>query len=295
MRSGSRSTPKRAPGPARWPTSPTSPTRSWPRPGCGPAGPSTPRPSGCPPAAAPASRSGGEGGGRGRGRGRGKGKGRGPPAPQGCATSSSPRAGWRRRSGPATRHRRHPPGPGGRPRRPPRVCRAGQGLHTRPGARAARLPAPGAGGAGNPATPSTATADDMTTPAAPAALGTLTSRIIALHEMLDSLGVPHQFGGAARAGLVPQPEGDDGHRREPDPAAGGGRAPPRSGGHPRGHRDRRGPGAHRPGRPGPARLGRLLPRRLLCHARVPPRHGAVGAHGALPRARSRSRSSPPNT
>ena len=36
----------------------------------------------------------------------------------------------------------------------------------------------------------------MTTAAAPAALGTLTSRIIALHEMLDSLGVPHQFGGA---------------------------------------------------------------------------------------------------
>jgi hypothetical protein len=36
----------------------------------------------------------------------------------------------------------------------------------------------------------------MTTAATPAALGTLTSRIIALHEMLDSLGVPHQFGGA---------------------------------------------------------------------------------------------------
>ena len=36
----------------------------------------------------------------------------------------------------------------------------------------------------------------MTTTAAPAALGTLASRIIALHEMLDSLGVPHQFGGA---------------------------------------------------------------------------------------------------
>ncbi|HEY6427559.1 MAG TPA: hypothetical protein VIX84_10020 [Acidimicrobiales bacterium] len=36
----------------------------------------------------------------------------------------------------------------------------------------------------------------MTTAATAAALGTLTSRIIALHEMLDSLGVPHQFGGA---------------------------------------------------------------------------------------------------
>jgi hypothetical protein len=36
----------------------------------------------------------------------------------------------------------------------------------------------------------------VTTTAAPAALGTLASRIIALHEMLDSLGVPHQFGGA---------------------------------------------------------------------------------------------------
>ncbi len=36
----------------------------------------------------------------------------------------------------------------------------------------------------------------MTTAAAPLALGTLASRIIALHEMLDSLGVPHQFGGA---------------------------------------------------------------------------------------------------
>jgi hypothetical protein len=36
----------------------------------------------------------------------------------------------------------------------------------------------------------------MTTAAAPAARGTITSRIIVLHEMLDSLGVPHQFGGA---------------------------------------------------------------------------------------------------
>jgi hypothetical protein len=36
----------------------------------------------------------------------------------------------------------------------------------------------------------------MTTTAAPAPLGTLASRIVSLHEMLDSLGVPHQFGGA---------------------------------------------------------------------------------------------------
>ncbi len=41
----------------------------------------------------------------------------------------------------------------------------------------------------------------MTTTATPAApppgpLGTLASRIVRLHEMLDSLGVPHQFGGA---------------------------------------------------------------------------------------------------
>jgi hypothetical protein len=31
---------------------------------------------------------------------------------------------------------------------------------------------------------------------APAPLGRLASRIVSLHEMLDSLGVPHQFGGA---------------------------------------------------------------------------------------------------
>jgi hypothetical protein len=36
----------------------------------------------------------------------------------------------------------------------------------------------------------------VTSAAIPAAFDTLTSRIIALHEMLDSLGVPHQFGGA---------------------------------------------------------------------------------------------------
>jgi hypothetical protein len=35
----------------------------------------------------------------------------------------------------------------------------------------------------------------MTT-AAPAPLGRLASRIVALHEMLDALGVPHQYGGA---------------------------------------------------------------------------------------------------
>jgi hypothetical protein len=36
----------------------------------------------------------------------------------------------------------------------------------------------------------------MTLAAAPAPLGRLASRIVSLHEMLDSLGVPHQFGGA---------------------------------------------------------------------------------------------------
>ena len=36
----------------------------------------------------------------------------------------------------------------------------------------------------------------MTTTSSEAPLGTLASRIVSLHEMLDSLGVPHQFGGA---------------------------------------------------------------------------------------------------
>jgi hypothetical protein len=36
----------------------------------------------------------------------------------------------------------------------------------------------------------------VTTATSPAPLGLLASRIVALHEMLDSLGVPHQFGGA---------------------------------------------------------------------------------------------------
>ena len=36
----------------------------------------------------------------------------------------------------------------------------------------------------------------MSVAAAPAPLGRLASRIVRLHEMLDSLGVPHQFGGA---------------------------------------------------------------------------------------------------
>ncbi len=36
----------------------------------------------------------------------------------------------------------------------------------------------------------------MTDAIAPVPLGALASRIVALHEMLDSLGVPHQFGGA---------------------------------------------------------------------------------------------------
>ena len=36
----------------------------------------------------------------------------------------------------------------------------------------------------------------MTSTASPAPLGALASRIVSLHEMLDSLGVPHQFGGA---------------------------------------------------------------------------------------------------
>jgi hypothetical protein len=36
----------------------------------------------------------------------------------------------------------------------------------------------------------------VTSTASPAPLGRLASRIVTLHEMLDSLGVPHQFGGA---------------------------------------------------------------------------------------------------
>jgi len=36
----------------------------------------------------------------------------------------------------------------------------------------------------------------VTTTSSEAPLGTLASRIVSLHEMLDSLGVPHQFGGA---------------------------------------------------------------------------------------------------
>ncbi|HWF17285.1 MAG TPA: hypothetical protein VG244_13955 [Acidimicrobiales bacterium] len=36
----------------------------------------------------------------------------------------------------------------------------------------------------------------MSTVATPAPLGRLASRIVSLHEMLDALGVPHQYGGA---------------------------------------------------------------------------------------------------
>ncbi len=81
-----------------------------------------------------------------------------------------------------------------RPRRLPHrsseLRRTDHAVHRHPSSPAARLPAAGSAGRRHQGP-----AEPMTT-AARAPLGALASRIVRLHEMLDSLGVPHQFGGA---------------------------------------------------------------------------------------------------
>ena len=111
-------------------------------------------------------------------------------------SSSSPRAGW------PVRSERGPPRPGStpgsrrRPHRPPRLRGPGQAVRSPRAPEPLRFP-PLARLAGGSAR-GTARAEDRDgrRDAAPSELGDLAPKIVSLHEMLDSAGVPHQFGGA---------------------------------------------------------------------------------------------------